>query len=392
MATEFLVTDVAAKLGVDVHRISCWLGRNRDRFAKVRNGMWVGPVEELYAEYNCRISSRPAETPEEVEDISYYRRELLAASRRLVSRDDYSRVVELAVREAVADCAPLPSFVASKRTNGGPSYECVLMLSDLHIGAGYETSLDRYDYGAAESVLNELFDRFTRVVHDLKNPPKVIHLAMLGDMVEGDEIYPGQPYAILDGAAVQMAHAMVLIDAFVRGIAIEFPDSELRVYGVPGNHGRASKTAHPHSNWDMGLYRALAAMWRKEIVLPDSRTLFVLLNGIPTMMHHGHIRSMKSHAGIPWYGIQRHLGTLFQKFSSCYNKELSEVPVGLFLCGHYHQVGQAPFGRMLGLSNGSTLGISDHSFEETFAPAPRQQVMLTLANGRIVGHHTFWLR
>ena len=132
----------------------------------------------------------------------------------------------------------------------------VLCLSDLHFGEVVEINgRVIFDMDIAETAFNSVIDQAiaTRELTAYNVDEFVVLLA--GDIIDGELIYPAQAYET-DGDAysqLKIAHSIIW-----KGLArLSNAFGTVRVYCVPGNHGRSSKLHSQMSNWDNVLYWGL---------------------------------------------------------------------------------------------------------------------------------------
>lgn len=115
-----------------------------------------------------------------------------------------------------------------------------------------------FDPGVAKNSV----EHYANVTYDLikEDLPRINHIVfcLLGDMVDGWSIYPGQSFHAGQPVPEQVFEVTSSIWDFVMklyplGLPIE-------IYAVPGNHGRVHKDAHPDTNWDIAVYYQLLSM------------------------------------------------------------------------------------------------------------------------------------
>lgn len=92
---------------------------------------------------------------------------------------------------------------------------------------------------------------------------KEVHLALGGDMVEGEQIFAHQPH-LIDQCVFDQA-CSTTPQVIAQGIILLLNSFEkVKVICVPGNHGRSGakhSTAHPRSNWDNVVYATLRSLF-----------------------------------------------------------------------------------------------------------------------------------
>lgn len=89
------------------------------------------------------------------------------------------------------------------------------------------------------------------------------HVWFLGDIVEGENIFPTQPHVIDSSLYAQVAKNGPQIFATQLRRLLEVFD-EVEVVAVIGNHGRISKFCNPETNMDRMLYKILEHIFAHE--------------------------------------------------------------------------------------------------------------------------------
>jgi len=148
--------------------------------------------------------------------------------------------------------------VAAKLSDEGIS--AVLMLSDLHIGEVIKVNDEAiFDLNIAKTKLSTIVDKFM-FAPELSGYDSVDEAVVLlgGDIIDGELIYASQAYETSGHAFDQIKAATLMIWEQLVRISSLFP--RVKVYCVPGNHGRSTKQNHPMSNWDNVLYFGLQVM------------------------------------------------------------------------------------------------------------------------------------
>ena len=176
----------------------------------------------------------------------------------------------LAVYEAAYDAfsnfelppVKVKSITGSKR--GAPE-TAVAVLGDWQLGKITPTynsdvlaqRMDQY----AEKLI-EITD-IQRTHHNVDN----LHVWLLGDIVEGEEIFPGQSHLIDSGLYRQVGiNGPEILGNFLRTALENF--KHVHVTGVIGNHGavggRARKQHDPETNMDRLLYKIVELIYKSK--------------------------------------------------------------------------------------------------------------------------------
>lgn len=251
-------------------------------------------------------------------------------------RDWLNEVIKFSKEELGDNMA---SVVSSQPVDSDKS-SLVVVLSDTHLGKqtpGFNLEIARK---RALSIPETIYARNTQPVDE-------VVVALVGDMIEGEDIY-----------ATQNSHVEVpVIDQAVAAaetfwqVALSFRrlfKCPVRVETCPGNHGRMSKTANEKSNWDNVVYhilRVMAQMYGDENVVVNCNfnefRTFPVKDKIGLLYHKG-----VPHTGTP--SMQLKIAGWFV------NKQFD-----FLLHGHWHEwhVGQW-LGRVV-VGNGCMCGPDD---------------------------------
>jgi len=249
------------------------------------------------------------------EEVSQLKAELRTLNRRLDTAK--SKKAELAdvLREAVKEClleyetpklSPPP-----KDTRQQTAEVAVCVLSDWQLGKKTPT----YDSDVCAERVRRYVRKVRRLVarHRAQCPVRELRIYLLGDLVEGELIFPGQAHLIDSSLYRQLTEGAAILSNAVLELAQE---GSVRVRGVIGNHGaiggRSRREMHPESNADALLYEFARFMARgqervdwKPAVNPGERLWFSVDNvgSKRFMLFHGD--QIRGHAGLPWYGYSR---------------------------------------------------------------------------------------
>jgi predicted phosphodiesterase len=133
-----------------------------------------------------------------------------------------------------------------------PLSSLVVVLSDTHFGK----HTDSFNLSVAKERMLSIPENLAK--KDLPEFDEIVVL-LVGDMIEGEDIYPTQSHHVEVPAIDQVRLCTeALWELFVR-LEQKF-DVPVRVETCPGNHGRVSKTANEKTNWDNVIYHLLNVM------------------------------------------------------------------------------------------------------------------------------------
>lgn len=155
-------------------------------------------------------------------------------------------------------------------------------------------------------------------------------LHWLGDQVEGEQIYEGQPFYLDASLTEQLFFSVEVEVRNILRLAQVFPQVE--IFMVWGNHGRPGRKGQNHvkTNFDYIFYRVL------KMALIQQQNVSVYISECPSMLvDHGKFRfllnhgdNIKSWGGIPYYGLERMSRRVHDLFG---------MTVDYQLLGHHHQ-------------------------------------------------------
>ena len=205
-----------------------------------------------------------------------------------VAENERLRGVSLLVMGAVKQAlTPLPRLdlpkAPARRATGRPEEVAFLHISDTQIGKRTAS----YNSEVAVERLLELAHKVIRITEVRRQAAQIdeIHVALGGDMVEGELIFSHQPHLIDQSVFDQALRTTPFVLArVVRLLLAHF--KKVKVFGVVGNHGRPAPKdvgSPPRTNWDRVVYETLRHLFfgspdaprkdpelkRLEIVVPD---------------------------------------------------------------------------------------------------------------------------
>lgn len=303
-----------------------------------------------------------------------------------------------ALVEAVFDAVDLnlkmikpPKALKPKKVKAARNAEvAVAVLADWQLGK----ITSSYD----SKVCEERIELYADVVRDLTriqrstHPVKEIHVWILGDLVEGELIFPGQSHLIDSSLYQQVAvDGPRILGNFLRTMLEEF--DYVHVTAVPGNHGslggRARKDYHPESNADRILYRITEQVLAHETRLSwdivegaeDSWYRVADIGGYRTLLFHG------DQVGNPSSNISSVTKRITGWKSGALKEEFDDA-----FCGHYHTVTKLTINRTTVRVSGSPE--SDNGFaRSTLASVarPSQQLLFAKPGFGITSESTIWL-
>ena len=239
-----------------------------------------------------------------------------------------------------------------------------VFMSDTHVGRLTD------DYN--EEVFRDMVREFERQVQHSRNIAtksrmrvRRRHLVFLGDMVDGESIYPRHAYELEFGIDEQ-----VLVFADAVGRMIRASDV---VLAVPGNHGRSRKDGT--GNWDRMLYLYLSEKYGgdgREFVLADGYKMR-WTGPYGERFYLSHPAFVRMYQNIPYYGI-------IQDAMREYMLERFDYAVA----GHFHTFFKHYFNGVLIYGVGTFLRSDELSKNKGVRPANRFLYLLIGSGGRVI--------
>lgn len=261
---------------------------------------------------------------ESVKDAAAYD-ELKAAHVRVLrqlekikrSEEEYTDAVYRAARDAAAGMTikPVPQPKPDKRKKA--EEKAVLLLADWQVGKitpTYSTEIAAQRVKLLARKVEELV-----AIQRTDHPVREVHVFLLGDFVEGEDIFPGQAHLIDSGLYGQIFSTAEMLAGLIRSLASHF--EKVHVNGVIGNHGRIGRwgTSRPESNADAIAYKTAAMLCRdeKRVTWRESFTqgerhwheIVPITVGAVTkkwMLFHGD--QLKASMGFPFYSLNKKIG------------------------------------------------------------------------------------
>lgn len=244
----------------------------------------------------------------------------------IVKRDEAKRDRALLTKVAVTDMIVDATLDAIKarpyrdikpfKVNLDKTYSeetIVLMISDIQAGTYITTEasggLNEYNWQILEQQFVQLFKGLEEIVtrHKKVAPIKSLHIHLIGDIVEGYDIFRGQTRQIDTEITEQAIGVKNLLCEFLVKALYLF--EEIHVVAVPGNHGRIGKKGENlhYVSWDYIVYKWMESELKNysNITWQINKSWWQIdtIYGYNFLMFHGD--DIKSWQGIPYYGIDR---------------------------------------------------------------------------------------
>lgn len=222
-----------------------------------------------------------------------------------------------------------------QKINSKENLECHLMRSDAQVGQytdeAWTQGISKYN----AEIYKERVEKLAEKVNIFKEQDKTslglnkLVIYHLGDQVEGELIFKGQPHSLDLSGVDQLFYSVEVESNFLLAMASIF--NEVQVFMVPGNHGRAAKKGegHPRTNFDYIFYRTLQITLKNQpniqLFVSESPSLLVEQGKFLFLLNHGD--NAKGWNGIPYYGLDRAARRV---------NDLYGMVINYNLCGHHH--------------------------------------------------------
>jgi hypothetical protein len=326
---------VARAHGCNQTTITKWRGKFGIPAAE-RRGRVEQPREEERAEERLRA------------EISYLRRENTALRKERVNRD----AILDQILEAARLPAEVPRLAVARPPKKLPVRSAVLPVYDVQYGQLVRREDTPLGVGGfSEEVFDRRLARWLEAVsgsmRDYAASHRIAELVIPfgGDLVEGDDIFSGQPWQLeIDPARQTVAFVRkwtAALETLLRFAKEELGVERTMILFVPGNHGKVGgkrKGATPSTySWDW-----LAAEWLRDslrgwpvdewAVEPGGALLFETAGHLFLTIHGDEV---KGWGGLPFYGLSKYDGRAIRLSGEVYD---------YCLLGHHHQPASIPNG------------------------------------------------
>jgi len=237
-----------------------------------------------------------------------------------------------------------------------PSHVPVMVLSDTQIGKASGS----YSVQVARERIEILTEKQLRVLDIMRKGANIpyVEVWLGGDMVEGERIFPNQPYEIECGVGEQACiHAPSIMADYI--LAFASAGYRVKVRTTKGNHGRVASSRDPASdsaNWDLVAYHVCMGITldgnvpvavRERIEWPDGisthwYSIVEMPGGWNVMLTHG---DMIAGGGTS--------ASIEKKVSGWLNGAVPEK-FDYVVMGHFHRGIEWPVGTCEVIVNGTT--------------------------------------
>lgn len=310
------------------------------------------------------IAEREVTAYEATSEIERLKAAHRKALRKLDDRDLQKRELIEAVYQAAQEAAtamnlkPVAPAKADKRQ--ADDEVAILILSDWQLGKITPT----YNSEVCADRIAQLAEKVNKLVEIQRkaHPVKEVRVYLLGDLIEGEDIFPGQAHLVDASLYNQVFHGGEILAGLIRNLAGAF--EHVKVVGVIGNHGRLGRkgTFHPESNADAMMYRIASMLVKEqknvewiETLAKGERAWFATdeVKGKTWFLFHGDQVS-GGFAGFPWYGF----GKKLQGWN------MTVAPFDYSVAGHFHTPTRMYLNGITHWSGGSTESSNTYAQEQ----------------------------
>jgi len=310
-------------------------------------------------------------------------------------QDQLVNAVYRAVKDTIVANPPVrmdPAFVPVKNKKSLKDEEvAVAVLAD------WQLAKVTPDYNS--SVCEERIERYAEKVIHLTNiqradhPVNEIRIWALGDIVEGELIFPGQSFLVDGGLYRQVTvDGPRILSKFINKMLENF--EKVTFVGVIGNHGaiggRSRRDHDPETNADRMLYRIIQLMYENEkrisFHIPDGRgdrNWYAIdkVGNYKSLLIHGDQFSGLS----TMYSFQKKVygwkvGAIQEEFDDVY-------------CGHFHTPTKMTFNTVQFRISGSPESTNTYAMESLAAIGQPSQPLMFVhpSKGIVTAEYNCWL-
>lgn len=284
----------------------------------------------------------------------------------------------------------VPEKKELKRSGQGDPEVAVAIFADWQLG---KLTPD-YDSNVLAQRIELYTEKMLKIVEMQRadHPVDTLHVWLLGDIVEGEEIFPGQSHLLDSGLYRQVGinGPEVLSKFFVTALR-NF--NKVNVTGIIGNHGsvggRNRKMYDPESNMDRLLYKIVSLIFKNEpritFNIPDGRG----------ERHWYAVDRIGSYGSLLIHGDQmpspNTVTAYYRKVMGWKDGAIPEEFDDVFM-GHYHQQAKMTIGTSTLRISGSPESTNTYAQEYFNSMSrPSQHLMFVHPNNGVTSEYSIWL-
>lgn len=279
-----------------------------------------------------------------------------------------------------------------------PSFKNSPVVAETAVAVFADWQLGKVTPDYNSQVLAERIELYTQKILEITeiqrkhHPVKNLHVWLLGDIVEGEEIFPGQSHLIDSGLYRQVGvNGPEILSRFLFSALENF--EHVHVTGVIGNHGavggRARKQHDPETNMDRLLYKIVELIFKNE-----KRISFNIPDG-KGERHWYAVDKIGDYSSLLIHGDQmpspNSITSYYRKVMGWKDGAIPEEFQDVFM-GHYHQQAKMTIGSSTLRISGSPESFNTYA-QEYFSSMSRpcQHLMFVHPVNGITCEYSIWL-
>lgn len=269
----------------------------------------------------------------------------------------------------------------------------VAMLGDWQLGKVTPT----YNSAVCERRIAQMGDKVTLLtdIQRADHPVNDLHVWLLGDMIEGVTVFPGQAWQVDASLYRQITiDGPRILGNFLRQMLSRF--QRVHVTAIIGNHGRFGRHGEydPESNGDRMLYRIV-----QQLLASEKRLTWTIPDG-QGERHWYAIDTIGKYSCLLFHGDQfggRMMGTLtrigIQRKVGGWKSGAIQEPFKDVAFGHWHILEEFAISSAIARCNGSTESYNTFAQEALAAMSPPSQRLMFVhpGHGIVTSEHKVWL-
>ena len=316
-----------------------------------------------------------------------------------LEQSHYVAQIYRAAKESMASFH-FPAITAPKPDTRQKTTEtAIAVLSDFQLGKKTPTYSTKV---CAQRI--RLYSEKVKILTDIQradHPVRDLKVYLVGDIVEGELIFPGQSHRIDASLYRQVTtDGPQILGTFLRDMLGYF--ETVTVVCVVGNHGaiggRSRKEYHPESNADAMLYRVTALAMKgadlkdeprlswSDTMVKGERLWYAVdrIGKYRYFLFHGDQMRGGGFAGIPHYGFSRAI--------SSWASGVIPKSFDYAICGHWHQPASFPINQRILWVNGSPESDNEWLREELKSQSkPSQWLLFAHPDNGVTAEYRVWL-
>ena len=319
-----------------------------------------------------------AVSPETLELVEGYKRTVARLERELQMERDRTDVLVKTFERALKTFVPRTLFQKGTKKPSLSDETAILLLGDVQIGlavtGGRTMGLEEYSLEIIKKRADKLLASIEAILQRLRRGYRLntVLVCLLGDIVEGEGIYPGQLRELDLDLVGQVVEGCGVLSGVLYELSRLF--ESVKVVCIPGNHGRIKGRDHAQtSNMDVLSYHFMRVSLQRcenvQFFISKGRLCgFQVYGRWNFLMTHG--EQIRRYLQLPYYGLDRFAAKAVQ---------IGQIPWHYIICGHHHtyaEISASASGRII--VNGSWVGATPFTVEELGLAAPPTQVFMGL--------------